>query len=392
LKKGKKKMSVKRENVFQRFFHSIGAVFIGLLLLLIGIFLPFHIEGTPNQANSAKKAIEYSATSPEGALVYTQGELNSTGQPLINEYVDGGDFLTLHANVEVYAWVYTHHEIKKDDLIGGGQTTSYYYTVAKAWTNFVKVGDPGDEIRSAPSGFSVDDNQISWQLYIDAHSASLSVEGAVINGLAISHTDISMLGLGVQPIDATLYADTYQGVFQDALYIDASPEEAILGSKRVKVTAAMSGQEGVAIGKLENNSLVKADAKKVTIFGTRHSSYIRFFAGVSTLAEAVKQLNAEHQTFLWIMRIVYLALFFLAISMILAPIEVIGSILPIIRELTRGVIFLITLIGSLILTIVFDLLAILANNILALIAAVVVIIIICFLVGRRKRIGKEKSA
>jgi hypothetical protein len=53
---------------------------------------------------------------------------------------------------------------------------------------------------------------------------------------------------------------------------------------------------------------------------------------------------------------------------------------------------LITLIGSLILTIVFDILAILANNILALIAAVVVIIIICFLVGRRKRIGKEKSA
>ncbi|MEK7086035.1 MAG: TMEM43 family protein, partial [Patescibacteria group bacterium] len=122
-----------------RIVDSIKGVGMGILLFLASFGVLYWNEGRVDLSEVAKNAVEISSTEValagvDGKLVSTNGKITS-GETLGDGlYLNPGKYLSVHRDVEMYAWV-EKTSSNSDTNLGGSETTETTYTYAKEWTS-----------------------------------------------------------------------------------------------------------------------------------------------------------------------------------------------------------------------------------------------------------------
>lgn len=127
-----------KKNVFQRFFSSIGGVFIGLILFLASFGVLFWNEGGKSLSLTLQKAVEINSQEIDAGknnqFVYTTGEVTAVETIGDNLFLQPGEYLRVQRIVEMFSWK-ENRSSQTETNLGGGETTTTTYTYTKEWTS-----------------------------------------------------------------------------------------------------------------------------------------------------------------------------------------------------------------------------------------------------------------
>jgi hypothetical protein len=370
-----------------RLGNSIAGVLIGIILLLVGIVLPFIIEGTPDAGLAAEKAVLYQAGVGDGNLVYTVGKLQGTGNyPTDSRLASDFTVLGLRTSTEVYGW-YVWEE--KRTASNGDEITElkgrlewmddYRYKVG-SWSNV--------EISASQKNATVSNSSVNGGQF-DLYDKDDTFADITINGLKIQSPGFA--GLPFTNLDASkVVLGANERAVGNFIYpVGSAVESPSEGNYRLNIQYVPNEISGTFVGELKGDSLYSHTITKSTILGVRKGTLYQFFPNYTQLSEVVESLKTSHQSFLWIMRIVYFVILLFAFLLISGPLTALLDFIPIFGHLGKAAIGIFSFIGALILTVIVDVLAIILNNWLALIVVVALLLLILIL-GRKKQKAKAE--
>lgn len=340
----------------KRLMNSIGGILIGFVLFIGAFAVLWNNEGRVDLSNIAENAVAISSTKltdsvdSKGNLVSSEGIISS--DQLIGDglYLAPGEFLAIKRTVEVYAWVQNQTTETKEH-IGGSQTSETTYTYTKDWTNSpAKTSSfhspEGHENPSKPlDDFSDRVSSAKLGVYtLDA--GSLDLPGFEPVSLNEDNTTIS------EESTAELIGSTY--IFNGL----GSASEPEVGDVRISYEVVPSNQEVTVFGVL--------DGTRISTFVDKDNNKL-YRAFSSNAGEALVTLHGEYKFQLWLWRVIGFLMMWIGLSMIFAPIGVLASVIPFLGHLTGAAVRMVTFIVSLIASILTIIVAMIAQNLLALI-------------------------
>jgi Transmembrane protein 43 len=343
---------------------SIKGILIGLLLFLGSFVLIYINEGRTDISKIAQKAvsIESSAVSAEhqDELVVTTGDVMAASQ-IGDVFLKDGDYVYLRRVVESYAW----EEDKETD----NDTDITTYTYKKVWTSSPddssKFNQTAEHVNIMPSiesqSFVADDAKVGvYEVDLDKmtlpglEKITLSNENVILGGRALEEGEEYFED--INDIPAELSGEyIYKGF--------GTVEASAIGDVRVSYMALNSGEEMTVFGVLKDSAI------KTYVDGDKNKLY-RGFLG--TAEEAVAQMSDEHDTSIWLLRVLGFVLMWMGLGMILAPISAVLDFVPLIGSLSKSLIGIVTFIIAGILTVVTIMISMIAHNIFAMIGIVVI--------------------
>lgn len=348
----------------QKLMGSIKGILIGLLLFIASFIVIYVNEGSVDVSRIAATAIEIDAqqanTQDDGKLVTTVGNLVTT-ETLGDTYLQPGNYIALHRNVEMFAW---EEEADHDEDTG----TTYSYN--QVWTSSPEDSadfaeergheNPKMPIESAMlkvaaariGNYDIDVSSVQMPALKDL---TLTSENAILGGRNLDEDEEYYEEF--TDIPATLEQNKY--LFKGFGNID-TPE---IGDIRISYSAFDSGKEVTIFGKLNGNKISP-------YIGEKNTKLYRLFEG--TADEGIVQMRNEYNTSKWIFRGLGFVLMWIGLSLILGPISATLDFIPLLGSLSRSVIGLITFIVSLIMTTVVIWLSMILHNIWAIIVVIAV--------------------
>ena len=137
---------------------------------------------------------------------------------------------------------------------------------------------------------------------------------------------------------------------------NGSHDDIKVGDVRIRFKAIKASDKGLLLARFANDRFE-------LFFTKKNTPLFRFFAGVESQSEAVSILDAEHQTTLWIMRLVGFLMMFFGLILIANPAMTLLSVIPVFAKIGRVAYGIVAFITSLILTGLTILIAMIFNDV-----------------------------
>jgi hypothetical protein len=339
----------------QNIFNSFIGALIGVLLFFGSFVVLWMNEGKTNwaQVASTSTSVESAAVNPstDGKFVATTGALVSGEQLGDAPYLEAGPYLKLDRQVEMFAWVENEKSESKDEL-GGGTTTKTTYTYTKEWTSNPEDSDSFE----VPSGHSNPQQRVEdgeWTV------GEAKVGAYTLDPAQLSFPSTQAVRLNSEMIPAQSPGKLVGEYLFDGRGTLQNPQ---LGDLRITYAA------------VPNNT-------QATVFGTQSGSAITpyLYRGEDTFyraiggnrAQAIDQLETEHNVLTWILRLVGFLMMWFGMSMVLGPITAFLKVLPFLGSLSGFAIGAMTFGIALALTVITVIIAIIAHSLIALIILLV---------------------
>ncbi|MBQ7608077.1 MAG: TMEM43 family protein [Desulfovibrionaceae bacterium] len=334
--------TIRRESsFFERFAKSLFGILFGIVLLIVGLGLLWWNEGDFVHTRDALR--EAAGTTEElEDLSHVRHELDghlvhAIGEALANEQLRDRDFgfavraLSLKREVEYYQWVEKSHTETRKKLGGGEEEITTYQYVGE-WvdspvssTTFV---DPEAKTRYTNSiRLDLKDTMVS------ARSATLGayrLPTFLIDELPVSDLqDLNLKPADRRSLAARMHADpALIHVDGNCVYLGHSPNLPEIGDVRVHFYAAIEGTISI-LARTAKNSFEPYQAgngKKI------------FAAEYGTLSAHELYVEKERSNVLntWLIRVLGIVLVTFAVWLLLEPISVLASILPILGSLVEA--------------------------------------------------------
>ncbi len=350
----------------------------GILLFLASFGVLYWNEGRVDLSEVAKNAVEISSTEValagvDGKLVSTNGKITS-GETLGDGlYLNPGKYLSVHRDVEMYAWV-EKTSSNSDTNLGGSETTETTYTYAKEWT-------------SSPSSSG------NFKFLQGHENPAKATESADQNVAAakIGNYDLDIANMELPEFSAVTMNDVNIKVPKDgqisggALYVPgAGASGPIIGNLRIKYTVLNQDIDATVFGKFDSGKIVPF----VDFENDNAKLYRMFTEGGSDAAIAL--LSKEHTMMTWILRLVGFLMMWLGLSALFGPVSTLLDVVPFFGGLSRAMVGIITLIVSVVLSGVTILISMILHNVYAVVGSVVAIVIVVVLLLRMR--GKKGAA
>jgi len=326
---------VKKNGFFSRFFNSIGAIFIGIAVVLgcvIGLIWNESVSVKAIRAYDevGKKVIDVGSArvnaENEGRLVAITGNLAYT--PVIDtDYGVEGTFV-IKRLVEVYQY--------KERKEGGATDTETRFYYDGGWYK--------EYINSAsyPSEYK----NPSWPNASMFQNKSFYSEDAALGDFNLSASQLERMLVPNLPVEISESAK--QGAAADFnltsdkkhITSAANINAPKIGDIRVSFFIS-NASTASAIGMQRGNSIVTYTTKN-------KSSINRLFVGQMTAQEIVARMEAENNAGTWILRIIFMLFICAGFTMIFTPVQVLVSIIPFLgKYIGKGTGFLAKVIGGL---------------------------------------------
>lgn len=330
-----------------------GALF-GVTLLIGSVVMLWVNEGRADLSKIARHAIIVTqGTAPaeaQGQLVAITGRLEVTEAALDSDLGVRGDFLELNRKVEMYAW----DESEEDEK----------YSYEKEWTTSPEDSSSfeypaGHENPAMPyraATFHALKGRVNNYTF-DPSQARLTSPEAIVPGEGLRLPE-----WGYQ-----------EGEY---LYIGVgSPSRPAIGDVRISYTAVQSGRTVSLYGLLQGNEVapfVQGGDKLYGIWAGGHD-------------EARAAMHREYVMIGWFMRIGGFLLMWFGLNLLLSPLTNLLGFIPVLGRLGRGVIWAITFVIALVISLVIIIVSFVAHHWYLLLALVLVGVGITVFVAMRQR-------
>lgn len=372
-----------RRSYGSRIMNSFVGVLLGIALIIGMSILLFWNEGRYNLADLAKNAQELTATnasSLEGQLVWHKCTLQGGTMTFLNDdVIIDNNYIYLERNVEVYAWIESS-ETKTHDNIGGSQDVETVYSYKLGWTDNpvdpVNFQDPEMHTKQAPIVNIASMQYRNPNITIDKYSIDAdTLEISSIQELILKSGETVEAGA---LSEEALISGNY--IYYKAP-LSTGPNNPSFNDIRVKYQYIPASLDGLIIGKIKGNSLVK--------FINEDAEIYRFF-DANTLEEAVSQLNQEYKTTTWMLRIIGSIAMCVGFALLTGPFSTLLMVLPMLGNASKFLLGIVSfLIGAVYSVIVIVISAVFHNPIA--LAVAIGIIILLVIMGIRKKKKKVKA-
>lgn len=311
---------------FSRIGKSIGGIFFGLLLLVLGVVLLFWNEGRAVQTYKSLKEgqgivvpIGADAVDPanEGKLVHLNGDAVTDGILVDEDFGIAAEALRLRREVEMYQWE-EKQESKTEKKLGGGEETVTTYSYAKKWSSGLV-----DSSAFRQSAGHENPAEMPWE------SLSWDAEGVTVGAFELPPDLLSRLGgfkdlpVREMPEGAAWPEDaqTYQG----RIYLGADPSAPVVGDVRIAYSVVEPGPVSI-VAEQRGDSFAEYRTKA-------GDSLAMIEPGTRTAQEMFESAIAGNTMLTWLVRLAGFMLLWFGFSMVFAPISVLADVIPFLGNL-----------------------------------------------------------
>lgn len=315
---------------FTRLKNSVIGVLIGLLLIVGMVVLLFWNEGRAVQtAQSLTEGSGIVVSAPadavdaanDGKLIHVTGDVTTGHTPADETFGISAEGVRLERKAEMFQWKESS-ESKTQDKLGGGQETVTTYTYSKVWDDSAI-----DSARfKQPSGHQNPPKEIGSQEF--------QVPEAELGAFQLSPRVISMIGgeksLAVSPDQTAAVEAAYSGgkrvsVSDGRIYLGANSTSPAIGDYRISYELVPLGPISV-IGRQAASGFDPYQTKA-------GDELLMVDVGTVPAEKMFADAQAENVTITWIIRAVGLVLLWIGFALVLAPLSVMGAVIPALGQL-----------------------------------------------------------
>lgn len=322
----------------------MGALF-GILLFFGSFVVIWITEGRTDYSKIAEDSIaivsdDVSGTN-EGELVAANGRLTTNTPATDPDYLNGGTYIELSRDVEMYAWV-ERTRSETDRNVGGSETTTTEYYYEKEWVDSPKSSD----------SFRVPQGHQNPSLTIN--DASYYAENVKLGAFSLPFIDrLQLPSSEALPLTSQMVKANTPLEGNYIFFGDGSLSSPQIGDVRISYQAVPADIQVTLFGKQEGSQLVP--------FVDGDDSLYRAYAG--TRDEGIAAMKSEYTTSGWIGRIAGFFMMWIGLSLILSPISTFLDILPLLGNVSRWMFGAITFAIAFVLWLVTVIISIILHNI-----------------------------
>lgn len=349
---------VTRQSWGSKLTNSLLGAVIGVVFFFGSFFVLWGNEGKINwsQVASTSTAVNASAgnRASEGAFIAATGNLATSEQLGDSAYLRPGSYLKLERRVEMFAWSEDERS-ETEKRIGGETVTKTTYEYKKEWTR-----SPENSKNFEYSQSHVNPEQSVKEAEWTASSAQIGTYSVELGNLELPEAKLIKLNGDI------VLQNAGQKLVGEYIFIGkGTPEQPEIGDIRIQF-AAVPNKAGVTVfGTQQGNAIVPYMYRG-------ESSFFRALEG--DRATAIAQLQAEHNMITWILRIAGFLMMWLGMCLVLGPITAFLDVLPMLGSASGWMIGLGTFVVALLLSAVTIVIAIIAHNLVALVALLLLLV------------------
>lgn len=316
---------------FSRLGGALKGVVVGFALILGSIILLSWNEGRSiqsirvnNEGGRAVVPVSADRVDPanEGKLVHMTAAASATGQRLDSQLGISSEGLLLARSVEYFQWTEKSTSETRTKL-GGGQETVTTYSYTTEWSSVPQDSSGFNQPQGHQNPLPVvKDTEVA------ADSASLGafrLDEAALSQLS-ADTPLALTAEQAATVSAALSRPAT--ISDNLIYVGTNPAAPQVGD--MKVTYRIVPQNTVlsVIG-AQTQGTLRPYATKAG------SSLLMVRTGTASADEMFQAAKAANQTLSWILRGVGVVLAIAAFGMVLAPLGVLGDVVPFIGSIVR---------------------------------------------------------
>lgn len=253
----------------------------------------------------------------EGKLIHTTGLIKT------EESLQDGEFgiampeaLQLRRQVEMYQWQESSSS-KSEKNLGGSETTTKTYSYAKGWSSSLAKSSNFQKPEGHQNPETMEYENQTW-VADQARMGALRIRPEEVKGLS-----------NFQPIDLEGFLfnkilRSYQ-VMGDHIYVGDNPQEPQVGDMRIRFSFVPATQASI-IAQQQGDVLVPYQTKV-------GKALLLLQSGDHSAQAMFASAQSANDTMAWIMRLVGFMLMFAGLRTILAPLSVLGDVVPFIGDL-----------------------------------------------------------
>ena len=316
---------------FSRLGSAIKGVLFGFVLILVSIALLSWNEGrsiksirTNNEGAGAVVSVPANRVDPanEGKLIHLSAPAMAEGQRTDEQLGISAEGLILSRSVEYFQWVEKSQSETKTKL-GGGQETVTTYSYTTEWTNAPQDSSSFNQPQGHenPVATLKDGEFVAASATVGSFKASSDVIGRV-------SADTPYAPSAEQAQAASSVIGKPVTVQDKVLYAGANPATPQVGD--MKITYHVVPQNTVL-------SVVAAQTQgNLTAYTAKTgSSILMVRTGTASAAEMFQAAKAANKAMTWGLRALGVVLMIVGFNMILAPLGVLGDVVPFIGSIVR---------------------------------------------------------
>lgn len=328
-------VEVTRRGLGGRSKDSIGGAFVGLLLVALGTVGLFYNEGRAvkryqdlKEGAGAVVAIEADRIDPamEGRLVHLSGPTRTEAPLADPDFGVSAEAVKLVREAEIYQWVEVVRTETKEK-VGGGTEETRTYTYERRW-----VAEPVDSSRFKVAGDHRNPTEMKYR------SATTTATKVDLGAFTLPTFLVAKIG-GARPLPVESLEKASEAVRSAAktaegeVYFGADPRSPAVGDVRVRFFHVPVGVVSV---------VAEQSGSTFVPYRTKTGGTVSLLESGSVAAMDMFQLAQDRNKALtWAIRVGGFFLLGIAISMILRPLAVLASVIPLLgRIVGAGTTFL----------------------------------------------------
>ena len=324
---------------FTRLGQAIVGVLIGLALIVVSIGVLFWNEGRAiktaqglTEGAGIVRSVSADTVDPgnDGRLIHVSGMLSTAGPVADPDFAVRARAVRLERNVEVYQWKEeTHTETRTK--FGGGEERTTTYKYVRTWSDKPIDSDRFKEPRGHTN--PVMTYQSREALAAGTRLGAFAVPDSLLHGfgeakrLEVTEAQANALQIRVnKPV----------AVNDGVLYVGRDPSQPAIGDMRISFSEVP----------LQTASVVAAQAGSgFAPFPTHTGTTVELIsAGTVPATIMFQQAQEENATMTWILRLIGVVLMLVGFSLILRPLAIVGSVIPLLGDVIGAGTFLVALV------------------------------------------------
>lgn len=321
-----------RKSWFGRIASSFVGALTGLVLVAASVIGLFWNEGRAVQtakslAEGASAVVSVSSeavdSANEGHFVHTTGMLAAGERPADPDFGISAEGVRLARSVEMYQWKESSHSETRKEL-GGSEETVTTYTYSRGWED--RAVDSGDFRQ--PGGHENPPMEISGETFQvpQAKLGAFTLNKTALDAMDDSR-DLPLKAADLDAVRAAYGGTANVAIANSRIYLGADPSAPRVGDYRIayqtvplETVSIVARQAG---GALEGYQTKAGDRLLLVAAGDVPAE--RMFADAVT----------ENTILTWVFRLVGLVVMGVAFALILAPLGVVGDVVPMVGSIVR---------------------------------------------------------
>lgn len=324
---------------FARLGQAVVGVLMGLVFVVVSIGVLFWNEGRAirtaqglTEGAGIVRSVSADKVDPsnDGRLIHVTGMLSTAGPVADPDFAVRVRGVRLERHVEVYQWKEeTHSETRTK--FGGGEERTTTYKYVRAWSDKPIDSDRFKEPRGHTNPMMTYQSRES--LAAGTRLGAFAVPDALLHGFGqakrLAATDDQANALQIR-------VNKPVAVNDGVLYVGRDPSQPAIGDMRISFSEVP----------LQDASVVAAQAGSgFAPFPTNTGTTVELIsAGVVPAQIMFQHAQEENVTMTWVMRLIGVIFMLIGFSLVLRPLAVVGSVIPLLGDVIGAGTFLVALV------------------------------------------------